>query len=110
MTRSGDLLDHGTFSIHTTTWMVGDYTVLLESTNGMLMRRAAFSLFAPSTPAQVLTNCADCTPDTKPISISWMAAPGNRWDSIGIWSVTANTTRLWRCEIHSLSGFVFFIF
>lgn len=99
LARSGDLLDHGNFEVSTHGWPEGDYTVLLESPSGSLMRRTSFSLLAKDTPVQVSVSCVDCNVASGGVSVTWKAAPGNRWDWLALWRTGAGEPTVWRCVL-----------
>ncbi len=74
----------GTASFGTSGLAPGPYDVILVS-GGSVISRAPFWLYARGTPTTLWTSKATYKVG-EPIVVSWRAAPGNRWDWLGVYS------------------------
>ena len=74
----------GTATFDTSTLEPGAYDAILIS-GGVVISRAPFWLYDPGTPTTVWTSKRTYVVG-EPIEVSWSAAPGFRWDWLGVYS------------------------
>ena len=74
----------GTATLSTNALAPGDYDAVLVS-GGSVLSRAPFWLYAAGTPTTVWTSKSTYVVG-EPIVVSWQAAPGFRWDWLGVYS------------------------
>ena len=79
---TGSAVD-GAVNFATGEWAPGDYEAILVRRDHV-RSRSPFWLYAPGTPAQVSTN-RRVYERGEPIRVSWAAAPGYKWDWIGVY-------------------------
>jgi Endonuclease/Exonuclease/phosphatase family len=65
----------------------GAYDAVLQSSDGKVVARAPFWLYARGTPTKVAATKPSFAA-AEPITIHFSAAPGNRWDWIGLFKAT----------------------
>jgi hypothetical protein len=75
----------GSVSLATTGIAPGAYEAILLDAKGAVLSRSPFWLYPAGTAATVTTDKAVYAPG-EPIRVSWTAAPGMRWDWLGIYS------------------------
>jgi len=75
----------GTLAFGTGTLPPGAYEAVLLDPAGAVQSRSPFWLYAPGTPAMLVTSNSQYV-SGEPIEVSWTNAPGSRWDWLGIYS------------------------
>jgi hypothetical protein len=75
----------GSVSFGTSSLDAGDYEVLLVSGGAAVLSRAPFWLYRSGTETTVRTSKRTYVVG-EPIRVSWRAAPGFRWDWLGMYS------------------------
>jgi len=75
----------GTLVFSTSRLAPGAYEGVLLDANDVVQSRSPFWLYAPGMPTTVATSKSVYVIG-EPIAVSWTAAPGNRWDWLGIYS------------------------
>lgn len=74
----------GTVTFTSEAWKAGAYEVVLASGDGTELARYPFWIQDAGVDAQISTGKPTYAED-EPIDVSWQAAPGNRWDWVGIY-------------------------
>lgn len=75
----------GTMAFGTSSLAPGAYEAALLDSAGQVVSRSPFWLYAPGTPPSLVTSKSVYV-SGEPIQVSWKAAPGSRWDWLGIYS------------------------
>jgi len=75
---------NGTATFATASVAPGAYDAILVS-GGTVISRAPFWLYSRGTPTTLWTSKSTYSVG-EPIQVSWRAAPGNRWDWLGVYS------------------------
>jgi endonuclease/exonuclease/phosphatase family protein len=75
----------GTIVFSTTSLPPGAYDAVLLDASNVVLSRSPFWLYAPGRATAVATS-KSVYAIGEPIQVSWSAAPGNRWDWLGIYS------------------------
>ena len=74
----------GTVTFASEAWKAGAYEAVLASGDGTELARYAFWIQDAGVDAQISTGRPTYR-EGEPIDVSWHAAPGNRWDWVGIY-------------------------
>ncbi len=79
----------GSVAFGTGTWKPKAYEAVLLTPSGSIVSRSPFWLYEEGTPATVWTSKARYEPG-EPIVVSWAAAPGWKWDWLGMYKAGKN--------------------